>query len=261
MIQKANDSDIEDILKIVAQAPLENIILIADITQLKEWCDIRIYWDNDSIKGVFSLYKDLDFLAGAFWVDNSDTLAALIGDFGEVLKGARMVFMCTSEQLRTLQAIAKHVEAIEERQMVMEDPSQLKCKEFSETHRLTKEDIEDLREVYALSGTPAWTPNALDLGPFFGVRNDEGRVIAVAGVHFVSKYGAELGNIATHPAYRRKGYAQCVVAAATKELLKESDRVVLHFFSDNVAAQKLYERMGFVYSSADPVFFTRVELH
>jgi len=143
----------------------------------------------------------------------------------------------------------------------MEDPSQLKCKEHAETFRLSENDIDDLRELYGLSGTPAWTPNALNLGPFFGVRDEDGKVIAVAGVHFVSKYGTELGNIATHPDHRRKGYAQCVVAAATKELLKDSDRVVLHFFGDNRPAQKLYEKMGFVYSSADPVYFTKAEFH
>ncbi len=261
MISRAQDKDIQEILDIISESPLENIILIADLTQLREWCDIRLLREDGDIKGVFSLYKDLDFLAGAFWTDSSDILVELIADYGKTLKEANMVFICTASQLQLVRKIAKHIEAIEERQMVMEDPSQLKCKEHAETFRLSENDIDDLRELYRLSGTPAWTPNALNLGPFFGVRDEDGKVIAVAGVHFVSKYGTELGNIATHPDHRRKGYAQCVVAAATKELLKDSDRVVLHFFGDNRPAQKLYEKMGFVYSSADPVYFTKAEFH
>ena len=93
MILKATDSDIEEVLKIVGKEPLENIILIADLTQLKDWCDIRIHRDGDRIKGAFSLYQDLDFLAGAFWADDSETLGQLIDDFGETLQGAKMVIM------------------------------------------------------------------------------------------------------------------------------------------------------------------------
>jgi len=260
-IDKADEDDIQSVLNIVSKSPEENIILIADLTQLREWCDVRVAKDDDDeIVGIFALYKDLDFLAGAFWVVTSEVLEDLMQSYGNVLKETEMVLICTSNQIQMLRQIGAEVEAIQERQMIMEDPSQLKCREFTETYRLTSEDTDDLREIYKLSGTPAWTPNALNLGPFFGVRNDEERIIAVAGVHFVSKYGAEIGNIATHPEFRRKGYAQCCVAAVTREVLRESERVVLHFFSDNLPAQSLYEKMGFIYSSADPVYFTKVTL-
>jgi predicted GNAT family acetyltransferase len=121
-------------------------------------------------------------------------------------------------------------------------------------------EAEEMRELYRICGTPAWTPNALNLGPFFGVRNKEGKLVSVAGVHFVTKFGAEIGNIATHPEYRRKGFAACCTAAVTKELLKDSACVLLHFFEENVSAQKMYEKMGFVYSEADPVFFTKTTM-
>ena len=149
---------------------------------------------------------------------------------------------------------------MKERQMVMEDPAKIICRNSSAAHRLSMDDAHSLRELYTISGTPAWTPNALSLGPFYGVRNSEGTLVSVAGVHFVTEYGSEIGNIATHPDYRRKGYAECCVAAVTQELLKNSARVLLHFFADNTGAQKLYERMGFVYSEADPVYFTRVDM-
>jgi ribosomal protein S18 acetylase RimI-like enzyme len=260
MIEKLTNEILKDVLAQVSKAPLHNIILIADLTQLRSWCDIRVLREGSEIRAIFSLYHDLDFLAGAFWAEECSHLSELVADYGKALEKARLVFMCTQSQLEMIGEVAEKVSPSKERQMVMEDPTRIVCRNSAITHRLSIEDAISLRELYTISGTPAWTPNALTLGPFFGVGDSEGKLVSVAGVHFVTEYGSEIGNIATHPDYRRKGYAECCVAAVTQELLKDSARVLLHFFADNIAAQKLYERMGFVYSEADPVYFTRVEM-
>ncbi|MCK5150733.1 MAG: GNAT family N-acetyltransferase [Candidatus Thorarchaeota archaeon] len=261
MIEQVDENNIKDVLEIIGEFPMHNIILIADVTQLKDWCDVRLIRREGEIRGVFALYQDLDFLAGAFWTHSDDALRSLVENYGEILRGAKMIFICTEKQLEILRAVTSEVEALKERQMVMDDPSMLECEEIAPTVRLTMDDAEELRELYRICDTPAWTPNALNLGPFFGVKDQEGKIVSVAGVHFVTEYGAEIGNVATHPEHRRKGYAACCVAAATKELLKGSARVLLHFFEDNNAAQKLYEKMGFVYSDADPVYFTKATMY
>ncbi len=261
LIEQVDESSINDVLEVISELPMHNIILIADVTQLRDWCDVRLIRREGEMRGVFALYQDLDFLAGAFWTHSADALRSLVESYGEVLRGAKMVFICTEKQLESLRAVALEVKALKERQMVMDDPSMLECEETAPTVRLSMDDAEELRELYRICDTPAWTPNALNLGPFFGVRDQQGRIVSVAGVHFVTEYGAEIGNIATHPEHRRKGYAACCVAAATKELLKSSARVLLHFFEENIAAQKLYEKMGFVYSDADPVFFTKATMY
>ncbi|MFW9908004.1 MAG: GNAT family N-acetyltransferase [Candidatus Thorarchaeota archaeon] len=260
MIEIVDESNNIEVLEIIGSSPLENIILIADVTQLKDWCTVRLLRKRGRIQSIFSLYRDLDFLAGAFWSKNLDSLRRLIASFGTTLRGSMMVFICTSQQLEILTSIAADVEPFKERQMVMEDPSKLICDDVSPVHRLSMEDAEELRELYRVCGTPAWTPNALNLGPFFGVRDERGTIVSVAGVHFVTEYGAEIGNVATHPNHRRKGYAMCCIAAVTKELLEDSQRVILHFFEENVAARQLYERMGFEYSEADPVYFAKAKL-
>jgi ribosomal protein S18 acetylase RimI-like enzyme len=260
LIEDVDDNNIAEVLDIVGKHPLDNIILIADITQLKDRCDVKLLRENHEIMSVFALYKDLDFLAGAFWTRDSDSLQRIIVSYGETLQKANIVFICTNEQLELLEQVAAAVNPIKERRMVIHDSLQLECEVVAPSVRLTMSDIDEMREIYRLSGTPAWTPNALDYGPFFGVRNKEGELVSIAGVHFVTEYGAEIGNIATHPKYRRKGYAACCTAAVTKELLKGSACVFLHFFDDNIAAKKLYEKMGFVYSDSDPVFFTKTIL-
>ncbi|MHA1907533.1 MAG: GNAT family N-acetyltransferase [Candidatus Thorarchaeota archaeon] len=259
MIESVDGSNISAVLDIIGKQPLHNIILIADVTQLKDWCDIRLLRREDAIVAVFALYRDLDFLAGAFWSKDVESLRTLVESY-EILQGASMVFICTDKQLEILRPLTTELEAFKERQMVMHDPSMLECEEHAPTVRLTMDDAEEMRELYRICGTPAWTPNALNLGPFYGVRNEEEKIVSVAGVHFVTDYGAEIGNIATHPDYRRRGYAACCVASVTKELLRESACVLLHFFDDNIAAQKLYEKMGYVYSEADPVYFTKARM-
>lgn len=260
MIEEVTESNINEVLDIIIKSPFENIILIADVTQLKQWCEAKIMRVDGKIQGIFSLYRDLDFLAGAFWVQDSRTLRELIESYGNVLYKTNIVFICTGKQLQILKEIAVKVEALPEHQMVMEDPAKLVCNEQTPVHRLTMDDTDELRELYRVCGTPAWTPNALNFGPFFGVKNKDGKIVSVAGVHFVTKFVSEIGNVATHPKYRRKGYANCCVAAATKEVLSVSDRVALHFFGSNTGAKKLYEKMGFVYSPADPVYFTKALL-
>ena len=97
----------------------------------------------------------------------------------------------------------------------------------------------------------------MSLGPFYGIIEDDGTISAVAGVHYMTPYGTEIGNIATHPDHKRKGYAAACIKSVVDDVLETSERVVLHYFGDNIAAQRLYEKMGFKYSDADPVYFVK----
>ena len=141
--------------------------------------------------------------------------------------------------------------------MIADKTSHLVCECKQTPVRLAIDHAEKLRELYRLSGTPAWTPNALDLGPFYGIIENDGTISAVAGVHYMTPFGTEIGNIATHPDHKRKGYAAACIKAVVDDVLETSDLVVLHYFADNIPAQKLYEKMGFKYSEADPVYFVR----
>ena len=146
---------------------------------------------------------------------------------------------------------------IKERQMIADTTTELFCECKQIPVRLTMNHAEQLRELYRLSGTPAWTPNAMNLGPFYGIIEEDGTISAVAGVHYMTSYGTEIGNVATHPDHKRKGYAAACIKSVVDEVLKTSELVVLHYFGDNIPAQKLYEKMGFEYSDADPVYFVR----
>jgi len=251
------DELLVEVFDILADDSLSNIVLIADCTQLREWCDVRVLIENERVDAIFSLYSDLDFLATAFWCRNVKSLQQIMADYSDRLVGKEFIAICTKEQLDQFGEACIILKPTEERQMTADRTTKLQCECKSTPVRLTMKDAEQLKELYRLSGTPAWTPNAMNLGPFYGIVENDGKITGVAGVHYVTPYGTEIGNIATHPDHRRKGYAAACVKAVVEDVLKHSELAILHYFADNTPAQKLYENMGFEYSDADPVYFVR----
>ncbi|MHA1769530.1 MAG: GNAT family N-acetyltransferase [Candidatus Thorarchaeota archaeon] len=259
-VETLNESNVEDVLAILARDPLANIILIADCTQLRNWCDVQVLRVGDQIWAVFALYSDLDFLATAFWAMDTECLKEIVEPFRDRLQSHRFVAICTEEQLEQIRTISSDVDPIEERQMFAGRDTELRCECKSVPVRMTRTHAQQLKELYRMCGTPAWTPSALDLGPSYGILTDDDRVVSVAGVHFVTPHGAEIGNVATHPEHRRKGYAEACIKAVVQDVLTDSDCAILHYFADNKAAQKLYERMGFEYSHVNPLYFVKARL-
>ncbi|MFW9955698.1 MAG: GNAT family N-acetyltransferase [Candidatus Thorarchaeota archaeon] len=256
-IEPLSEENIDEVLQLLAEDALSNIVLIADCTQLREWCDVRILLSDNEIKAVFSVYRDLDFLATAFWGRDPVSLRNIMMDFANILVRKEFVAICTQEQLNQFAEACVILEPIKERQMIIDRATKLHCDCRKIPVRLSIRDSGKLRELYQITGTPAWTPNAMNLGPFYGIIENDGTISAAAGVHFMTPYGTEIGNIATHPDHVRKGYAAACIKAVVEEVLKDSDLAVLHYFEDNKPAQQLYEKMGFIYSKADPVFFVK----
>ncbi|MHA2358708.1 MAG: hypothetical protein ACXAB5_00400, partial [Candidatus Thorarchaeota archaeon] len=184
MIQTLSDDILDDVLSILTEDSLSNIVLIADCTQLREWCDIRVLTNGNRIDAVFSLYSDLDFLATAFWCRDVDSLQQVMADYSDRLVDKEFIAICTKEQLDQFREACVILKPIRERQMVADRTTQLQCECKSTPVRLSMKDAEQLKELYRLSGIPAWTPNAMNLGPFYGIV-ENGKIVSVAGIHYV----------------------------------------------------------------------------
>ncbi len=89
-------------------------------------------------------------------------------------------------------------------------------------------------------------PRMLETKQYYGIRQS-GELVSVAGVHVYSRRYrvAALGNIATHPKYRGKGYGTTLTAKVCKSLLLEIDDIGLNVKADNISAIKCYEKLGF----------------
>jgi len=120
-------------------------------------------------------------------------------------------------------------------------PQQSKCE------RLGLVYLGSLQELYALGGGDAFTEAQLAQGVFFGIVNS-GILVAAAGTHLVSQtYSiAAVGNVFTHPKYRKKGYGTQVTRAVVAELIQLGIHdIVLNVAQENRTAIDLYERLGF----------------
>ena len=107
----------------------------------------------------------------------------------------------------------------------------------------------DAAEMVALAKLTEPGPFAArtpELGGFLGVRDDDGRLVAMAGERMRPEGYTEVSGVCTHPAHRGHGYAAMLSAAVADRILARGETPFLHAYTSNRAAVALYERLGFV---------------
>lgn len=135
----------------------------------------------------------------------------------------------------------------EHTRMCLRNSSALLEFECSGTVELGPGDLEEIMALYRTAYPGNWfDPRMLETGRYRGMRIS-GSLVSIAGVHVYSRnYGvAALGNVATAPEYRRRGYGSGVTAALCLSLAKEVEEIALNVRSDNRAAISCYGRLGF----------------
>ena len=85
----------------------------------------------------------------------------------------------------------------------------------------------------------------LKLGPFFGVRDAQGALIAAGGIEFATGHIAQLAMIQTTEERRREGLGRAVVTELLRELEAPGRRIILQVREDNAGAIALYSSLGF----------------
>lgn len=113
--------------------------------------------------------------------------------------------------------------------------------------QLNNKDLTIINELYAISYPKNWFDSrVLKTGKYLGYFIN-GMLIGIAGIHVYSeKYKvAALGNICTHPEYRGQKIAFKLTSVLCNDLMKTVDTIGLNVKSDNIAAIKCYEKIGF----------------
>ena len=115
--------------------------------------------------------------------------------------------------------------------------------------RLSAEHIPAVAEMERLCFSEPWSEKSLGIltgdGAVGFVALEGGQVTAYVGMMLVLDEG-QITNVATHPDYRRKGYAAAVLdrLIAYSQVVGVSE-IFLEVRRSNNAAIKLYEKMGF----------------
>lgn len=82
-------------------------------------------------------------------------------------------------------------------------------------------------------------------GGFVGVRDQAGRLIAMAGQRMRIDHFTEVSAVCTHPDHRGRGLARALMLVVAGRIAARGDTPWLHTYPDNASAIALYESLGF----------------
>lgn len=181
-------------------------------------CDTRTRrWASDLLKSIIGL------LPPVFYAHLSPGLAEILGKTYK-LKSHGLHYKMT---------------LTDKRRILSEDSSKVKV--------LSKRDLPALVRFYQRAYPGNWfDPHTLETWMYFGLMERDA-IAAAAGVHVYSKKYkvAAIGNIATAPDMRGRGFASKVTAKLCRALLKHTEHIGLNVYSKNKAAIACYRRLGF----------------
>jgi ribosomal protein S18 acetylase RimI-like enzyme len=117
-------------------------------------------------------------------------------------------------------------------------------------HRLGNDDAADMVALVKLTEPGPFAERTVELGTYYGVRNEAGRLVAMAGERLKPRGWTEISGVCTHPDGRGRGYAQALVARLTAAALARGEGAFLYVAVGSPSQQvatRLYERVGYRY--------------
>ncbi len=226
--------------------PYRNALPLSNASQLRAVSDVVVAADAGRVLGVASTYHDLPIanltFAARSGVVTGALLTALASRNPRLLAGTVWALLPPDRAAQLLHH-AHLVSAEIEYQMVVE-PEQLLMPTGHIPRRLLPEDVPQMEALARAAGLSVWHNSALALGPAFGCF-EAGQLVAMAATHFATPEVVEIGHVATHPDWRRRGYASACTAALTQAAFALAPRVFLMVLEHNTGALAAYKRLGF----------------
>jgi ribosomal protein S18 acetylase RimI-like enzyme len=226
--------------------PYRNALPLSNATQLRTACDVLVAQEHGRIFGVASTYHDLPIANLTFAAESSAIVGALITALAERNTRLREGIVWSLLPSDRAVQLAQHVQLVAaetEYQMVVE-PEQLKVSLRHAPRRLIEADVPQMNVLAVTAGLEVWHQSALALGPAFGCFEGT-QLVAMAATHFITPEVIEIGHVATHPAFRRRGYAAACTSALTQAAFALAPRVFLMVLEHNTAALAAYKQLGF----------------
>lgn len=106
-------------------------------------------------------------------------------------------------------------------------------------------DAPEMLALATLCRPGPYFSNTHRLGGFVGIRDEAGRLIAMAGERFQVGRFTEISAVSTHPDARGRGLARNLIRVVGSRIAARGEIAFLHTYPDNHGAIALYEQLGF----------------
>jgi GNAT superfamily N-acetyltransferase len=110
---------------------------------------------------------------------------------------------------------------------------------------LTASDVPEMLALVELTEPGPFRPRTIELGDYCGVF-EAGALVAMAGERMQTPEFTEVSAVCTHPSARGRGLAAVLSHRVASGILDRGQTPILHVAQANVAARRVYERLGFV---------------
>lgn len=110
---------------------------------------------------------------------------------------------------------------------------------------LSDADAPDMLALATLCRPGPYFARTHALGGFVGVRDEAGRLIAMAGERFQVGSFTEISAVCTHPDARGQGLARNLMQVVGSRIAARAETAFLHTYPNNAGAIALYETLGF----------------
>jgi predicted GNAT family acetyltransferase len=109
---------------------------------------------------------------------------------------------------------------------------------------LGRSDVPEMVALAAETEPGPFLPETIRMGRYFGIRSNDGRLIAMAGERLKLNQFIEISAVCTSPEFRGHGHARALVEFLVAQAFAEGKVPFLHVKGENTA-KSLYERIGF----------------
>lgn len=154
------------------------------------------------------------------------------------------ITLVTPDEISLYEEFATVLHSFMEYQMILVQPSSVEANNNITAQKATKKDLEALNAFYVEHESEAWSPIQFRAGPYYIVKQRD-KIVSAAGIHILTPQIAQLGNILTDKAHRRKGYSKACTNALVKETFSKNRIISLFVRTDNAPAIHMYEQIGF----------------
>ncbi len=111
--------------------------------------------------------------------------------------------------------------------------------------RLTDADAPQMLALATLTEPGPFFPQTHRLGEFWGVKDADGRLVAMAGERMRLDGHTEVSGVCTHPDHRGHGHGAMLTWLVASRILERGETPFLHSYTSNTGAVALYEALGF----------------